>query len=335
MFGVRPAEEELQSIFSWRRLPIIRDQPWVGAYTPNALEPVRDGLFVRAPAGDAIAFPENERQMLVTTDENGTPLDDEGRRLIEVQNSAAAAAHRNVADDYTVVYLPPHFKYRVMVFTLYLWVTGVFLATAAVGTPILFGRLVLDQLVGRAAHDGYSFIIGASSFWAFVTVWNFVNKRYRGLQIMRRVWRDARAIPLAFRTAETQLDISSLDPLYLEIGRIMIWIGKIVILAITLGFVIPLFLALVVELYIILPIRIGLFVAEERTPTVYIWEDWALGLVLFNISLRMARLQNPPAIVAAWDAVSDDSSCCCRFTHSMISFRLLIMVLLVLTSTRR
>ncbi|KAF8327196.1 uncharacterized protein EI90DRAFT_2975197 [Cantharellus anzutake] len=316
MFGQRVAEEEQQSVFSWRRLPLIRNRPWAAVHAANQPAPVRDGSFVRAPAGDSIAFPENERQMLVTTDENGNPLDDEGRRLIEVQDAAALAAHRTVADDYTVLYLPPNFKYRIMAFIMYLWLTSVGIATVAVDTPILFGRLLLDRLVGHATHDGYSFIIGASSFWALITFGRFVVRQYQGVQDLRQTWRATWQLGNA-RPDTTALGV---DPLYTEIGHGVVWIGKLAVLTIALGFIIPLLLALVVELYIILPIRIGLFPMEQRAPTIYIWEDWALGLVLFNIALRMARLQNPPAIVAAWDAMVDNGVTFLDFHHAMVHF---------------
>src|SRR5258708_6318227 len=211
-----------------------------------------------------------------------------------------------------------------MAFILYLWVTGVFLGAVAVGVPVLLGRLVLDRLVGHTSHDGYSFTIGASSLWAFVTARSFVIERYRSLQAVRRGWwatRPVRSIATRFRTTEGPLEIPSVDPLYYEIGRIVMFIGKIAILTVTLGLVIPLLLALVVELYIILPVRIGVFAAEERTPTIYIWEDWALGLVLCNVAIRMARLQNPPAIVAAWDTVSDNVSS--RYSRYQCSINIL------------
>jgi len=137
------------------------------------------------------------------------------------------------------------------------------------------------------------------------------------------VWRAARtnrSAATGSQTIEGQSEIPSIDPLYLEIGRIIISIGKIAFLAITLGLVIPLLLALVVELYIILPVRIDLSTVEAQKPTIYIWEDWALGLVLFNIALRIARLQNPPVIVAAWDTIVENGVAGLDFRQAMTEF---------------
>jgi E3 ubiquitin-protein ligase MARCH6 len=303
MFGYRVADEEEASIFSWRRLPYIRDLAWVANNQDQGVR-VRDGGFARSPAGDTIAFPEKERQMLVTTDENGVPLDDEGRRLIEIQNESAAKANRNVAEDYQVVYLPPHFKYRVSAFILYLWFTSICCATIAIGVPILLGRFVLDLCMSLPMHDGYSFIVGGCIIWAGVMVGQSALQQYRQLQLQRRIYR----LAAEARRSSGLPAGAQWDPFFVALVRAVIRLVKMAWLALALGLVLPILLAVMIQLYLILPIRVGILPdTEGHAPTIHVWEDWALGLVLANVSLRMARLQPPTAILRAWDTVSNVS----------------------------
>ncbi|KAF9506397.1 hypothetical protein BS47DRAFT_1385606 [Hydnum rufescens UP504] len=259
MFGYRVVDEEEASVFTWRRLPYLRNFAWVGTNQDQEAR-VRDGGFARAPAGDTIAFPDKERQMLVSTNEHGAPLDDEGRRLIETQNEAAAKANRNVAEDYQVVYLPPHFKYRVSVFITYLWFTAVCCVTVVVGTPIL---------IGRPMHDGYSFIVGGCILWAAVMVGRSAIKQYRGLQVQRRVHR----LAAEARRSSGLPARARWDPIFVALVRSVIWLGNLAWIGLALGLVLPILLGVMMQFYIILPIRVGFFPETEgRAPTIHAWD---------------------------------------------------------------
>src|SRR5258708_34679911 len=116
-----------------------------------------------------------------------------------------------------------------MAFILYLWVTGVFLGAVAVGVPVLLGRLVLDRLVGHTTHDGYSFTIGASSLWAFVTARSFVIERYRSLQAVRRGWlasRTGSSVAPGFWAAPGPPELPRVCPLHFEICRFAMFLWK-------------------------------------------------------------------------------------------------------------
>ena len=71
-----------------------------------------------------------------------------------------------------------------------------------------------------------------------------------------------------------------------------------------LGFVIPLLKATVLQLYILLPIRVGIYPRSEGSvTTLHIWEDWALGCVLAAIMVRIGRMQPMGPLLRAWDTV--------------------------------
>lgn len=70
----------------------------------------------------------------------------------------------NIDEDYTVVYIPPYFKYRITSFILVVWSVCVAIAAVLAG-PALLGRMFLPLFTTRRVHDVYSFVIGFHLLW--------------------------------------------------------------------------------------------------------------------------------------------------------------------------
>jgi E3 ubiquitin-protein ligase MARCH6 len=298
LFGDRVVEEEVGSRFTWRRLPLIRDLAWVRR---DEVELPDDGGFARVPASDSVVFPENLKQMLISTNEAGAPLDDRGAELIQAQDEAARKAHRDPAEDYQIVYLPPSFTRRVMAFMLYLWATGSAITVVALGTPILLGRRILDQIPGMPVHDGYSFLVGSMAAWAAAVIFGFLSRRYTEIRERRATNRASIAKAPHWEWAKLTADLYLGGAL-----RTFIWAFNHIITWTMLGFVIPLLMATVLQLYILLPIRVGIYPRSEGlVTTLHIWEDWALGCVLAAIMVRIGRMQPMGPLLRAWDTVRD------------------------------
>lgn len=296
LFGERVIEEEEGSRFTWRRLPLVRDLALVRR---DGVRLADDGGFARVPASDTVALPEHSKQMLVPTNEAGAPLDDRGIEVIEAQNEAARKAHRDPAEDYQVVYLPPNFTKRVMAFVSYLWLTGACMSVIILGTPILVGRRILDLFPGLPVHDGYSFLIGVTGILLVTKVLDFLSDSVRDIRYERR-------IRLGAGDASTADGFTFWVDLYLGgTLRVVLWALKHVAIWTMLGFALPLLMATVLELYIVLPIRTGMYPSTEGSVvTLHIWEDWALGCILATILVRMAPMQPRTPLVVAWDEVS-------------------------------
>jgi len=64
---------------------------------------------------------------------------------------------------------------------------------------------------------------------------------------------------------------------------------KLVYLLFWFDLILPMLLALVVELYIVIPAR--LVFQPDLHLTLHIWEDWALGVVLGKVLIRVHRFQ--------------------------------------------
>ncbi|CAL1715156.1 unnamed protein product [Somion occarium] len=264
MFGDRyPMEEFTPKHWSWKRL-ILR--PGIELLDDEA---IHDGTFWRVPNHDNIAQVRNERA-IVEVDENGLPRDAEGHRLMALLDVEASRAKRDVKTDYTIVYVPPDFRRRVMTFIVCLWLIGAVILAGSLALPILIGRSFFELFTSRPIHDGYSFIAGFYLLWACWLVVMAAERMDRRRQ--RRGGDEPRA----------RL------PLYLA-KRGLLWLAKVLYLGFFLGVVIPTLVALVVELYIVLPVRHAY--NPDMELRIRIVDMWALGLLYSKIALRAHRVQ--------------------------------------------
>ncbi|KAI9440783.1 hypothetical protein H4582DRAFT_2110852 [Lactarius indigo] len=230
---------------------------------------------------DNVAVPRDMRAT-ARVDVTGIPVDDEAQRLIMAQDAEAEKAKRNPKDDYTVVYIPPHFQYRVGLFIFALWVVGCVFITAAVSMPILLGRGVFNLFTRRQMHDGYSFLVGAYTLWGCWVVGHTLDRmekrrQRRGADESRGNW-----------------------PLYF-LKRSILWLAKISYIVFFVGIVIPALVGLVVELYMIMPIRLSL--NPDLVPNIRAADMWALGIIYAKIILHAQRLRPLNRITAGFNHI--------------------------------
>lgn len=278
MFGGRHSDEE-------------RDLPHIGWFRiRNPGGKVEDGgllshgSYRRVPNSDNVAVPRDMRAT-AKVDVNGLPIDDEARGLIAAQDAEAEKAKRNPKEDYTVVYIPSHFQYRIGLFILALWVIGCVFVTAAVSAPILLGRGVFNLFTDRQMHDGYAFLVGFYALWGCWVVGHAVERMDRRRQ--RRSADDSRGN----------------WPLYF-LKRSVLWLAKISYIIFSVGIIIPALLGLVVELYIVMPIRLSL--NPDLVPNVRVVDMWALGIIYAKIALHANRLRPLNRITAGFNHVRFD-----------------------------
>ena len=266
-FGGRHREEEYTPK-TWRGLLY---RPDIDMIDTNA---VQDGTFRRVPATDNLALPRDMRATVAVT-EDGEPVDDAARQLMELQNIEATKAKRTIKDDYMIVYIPPSFRYRVIGFITLLWIFGAVLLGFGVALPIQLGRSFFRLFTSREVHDGYSFIIG------FYLVW--------------MCYLFARAIDrLDKRRQRRGGDGPRADLYILVMKRGLLWVAKIAYMILSMGVVIPVLLAIVIDLYIVLPIRFTL--DPTLMPRIRIVDTWALGLLYAKIAFHAHRIQPPNRI---------------------------------------
>ncbi|KAJ7780224.1 hypothetical protein DFH07DRAFT_729968 [Mycena maculata] len=273
-FGGRHPHEEYSS---WH---------WSMIISEDLTDPsnVKDGSFRRVPATDNISLPRDMRATAAVT-EHGEPIDEEARGLIVMQDEETVKAKRVVHEDYIVVYIPPHFRYRVVLFIAIIWVLGAIFLGVVFALPIQLGRSFFGLVVARHVHDGYSFIAGVYLLWACYLIGRAVDRLDKRRQ--RRGGDEPRA-----------------DLRLLVIKRGLLWIAKISYMVLFLGIVVPTLISLVVDLYIILPIRLSL--NPTLVPRIRIVDSWAMGLLYSKIILHIIRTQPPNPITRGMQHVTNN-----------------------------
>jgi len=240
-------------------------------------EDILDGTFRRVPATDNLALPRDMRATAAVTP-NGEPFDEAARELMALQNVEALKAKHNVRDDYTVVYIPPNFRWRIITFITLLWVIGAICIGFAIAVPLSLGRSFFRLFTPRDVHDGYSFIIGFYLIWVSYLIARAVDKLERSRK--RKNDDDGPRAELGLLVAK----------------RGLLWMAKIAYMTFALGIVVPTLLAVVIDLYIVLPFRFSL--NPEMVPRIRIVDQWSLGLLYAKIGVYVQRVQPPNRISA-------------------------------------
>ncbi|TFY72452.1 hypothetical protein EVG20_g549 [Dentipellis fragilis] len=261
MFGDRHPNEET-SDRQWTWLPSRKAGTDV-AHDDAAF----DGSYRRVPATDNVVLPRDMRAT-AEVDVNGEPVDDVARNLMKLQNAEADRVKRNWKEDYTVVYIPPNFRYRLMALIFALWMLGTVFIAISIAAPIHFGRQFFALFTKKEVHDGYSFFVGFYTLWACFAFGHTINRMER-----RRNRRGAE---------EPRADW----PLFL-LKRSVLWTAKVSYMFVFLGVIIPILVALVMELYVVLPLRF--LITPSMTPRIRIVDMWALGIIYIKVALRVHR----------------------------------------------
>ena len=263
MFGERhPAEEVVsEGLFNFR-----------SKHTdgPSTREAPKEGGWRRVPANDNVAIVRGMRATVEVT-EDGKPINDAEARLLKLQNAEAERHRRNIDEDYTVVHIPPYFKYRILIFILAVWSVCCVAIAAMLAGPVLLGRRFFLLFTAREVHDGYSFLIGFHLLWGCWLVAQAVERLDRHRQ--RR-----------------EYGSRALWPLFL-VKRSSLWLAQASYMAFFLVFVIPTLIALVMEVYVLLPVK--LVYDPEMVVRVKLVEMWVLGLFYTKIILRLPGFEAP------------------------------------------
>lgn len=267
MFGDRRRDEESSRVY----------KTWVAFFRRSAKDNEEmvvtwDGNFRRVPASDNIALP---RDMRATAEvrEDGTPLNEKAAALIASQNAEAIKAKRDVKNDYIVVYFPPRFRMRIIAFVMAVWTIMAVVAAIFIAVPAQVGRHFFAAISLSSVHDGYSFLAGFYILWACCLIAKATESMDRRRQ---RLTGDGPRAEFAVYFAKQSV----------------LWVIKMAYMAIFFGVLIPTLLGLVIDLYIVLPIRLTLY--PTMVPTIRLVDMWSLGLVYCKIAIRLRRrLQLP------------------------------------------
>ncbi len=236
---------------------------------------VPEGRFVRAPASDQVKIPKGGRVFLDVTEMHSIPGSEEKD---QAENQAMRVLYPT--DQYQLVYVPPHFRVRVFLFILFIWI---FAAVTGVGItimPLVFGRCMFRLLIPAhiRINDIYAFSIGiyilGSLSYVVLHAPVIVNRLKHFLHdtVAKLSNEDAvqRAAAVAYRA------------------------GKILYAYFFLLLVFPLLASTIVELYLLIPLHTYMYPGgwpvtshgEAPRHTIRVIQTWTLGLLYLKLAAR-------------------------------------------------
>ncbi|KAI8721295.1 hypothetical protein NCS52_00576700 [Fusarium sp. LHS14.1] len=233
----------------------------------------QSGHFVRAPASDRVKIPKGKRVFL--------EVDERGRRKDKQDDTDLYAGPQ-----YQMVYIPPHFRARIFLFILFIWVFAAITGVGFTIIPLVFGRRMFKMLIPEhiRTNDIYAFSIGVyllgSVAYLVFHIRSVCSNVQRGAQ---KSWEWLTAGEIGWRTA-----------------AVLLRGAKLVYAYFFLLVVFPLLVSGLLELYLAIPLHTYMYPptaasvqasreggSEASRHTVRVIQAWTLGLLYLKLGARM------------------------------------------------
>lgn len=268
----------LRSIYNWWFRKCARGLSLSDFLFGEVFEDERlHGRYVRAPASDQVRIPKGARVFIAIHESersDGLPVGD-------------TSAHGRNNEHYSRVHLPAWFRVRLGLFVFCLWALTAAMGLAATILPLLFGRYAFSVLVDSESlpNDVYAFAFGVFALSALGYV---AFKSRQALHLLATSLRSER-----FDTATT------LAHLGISIRRA----ASVIYTYFALGVVVPTTFAIVLDLYLLMPLHAYRSTATSATTTVpphaiRLLHDWTLGLLYLRLARRILIHRAPTSRVA-------------------------------------
>lgn len=254
--------------------------------TANDVDFVRDGRYVRAPGSDQVRLPKGSNVFLEVTSENertdGLLDRDEG-------------VHGRKSELFKLVYIPPHFRSRISVFIILIWL---FAAVTGVGitiVPLVFGRYIFARIIPEHVqkNDVYAFSIGTYILGSIL--YAAINLQ-KGIRYLRS------SIRQCDTNTPSQVWAAAKSLTYRGI-RLFYFYSAILL-------VLPVLFALTLEFYAIIPLHTYFFSPSSTTGpqdhTIHFVQSWTLGLLYVKLSTRLIAWYDNSRPAEALRAVTRD-----------------------------
>jgi E3 ubiquitin-protein ligase MARCH6 len=239
----------------------------------DANQLTQSGHFVRAPASDRVKIPKGKKVFL--------EVDERGRRKDKQDDTDLYAGPQ-----YQMVYIPPHFRARIFLFILFIWVFAAITGVGFTIIPLVFGRRMFKMLIPEhiRTNDIYAFSIGVyllgSLAYLVFHIRSVCSNVQRGAQ---KSWEWLTAGEIGWRTA-----------------TVLLRGAKLVYAYFFLLVVFPLLVSGLLELYLAIPLHTYMYPptaasvqasreggSEASRHTVRVIQAWTLGLLYLKLGARM------------------------------------------------
>lgn len=236
---------------------------------------IPDGRFVRTPASDQVKIPKGRNVFL--------DVDEYNMRHDNMMDTDIYSTNQ-----YQLVYVPPHFRVRVFLFILFIWIFAAVTGVSITIVPLIFGRWMFKLLIPQhiRTNDVYAFSIGIYLLGSAAYALFHARSIYAQLTT-------------AVRSAFPHDAIQRVFDIILRIARVVYAYFFVLI-------VFPLLVASVVELYALIPLNELMYslllteegrkslasgTAKEVNPvhTIRVVQMWTLGLLYLKQSSRLLQ----------------------------------------------
>ncbi|PYH45865.1 E3 ubiquitin-protein ligase SSM4 [Aspergillus saccharolyticus JOP 1030-1] len=239
---------------------------------------IRDGRYVRAPASDQVRIPKGNRVFVEVTENNerldGLPDTDQG-------------LHGRANEMFTKVYVPPNFRTRIAAFILLIWL---FAAATGVGItvlPLIIGRKIMNlSFPHRPMNDIYAFSTGLSIVGTAAYI-GFYSRTY-------------------FAMAKERLAVYLQSPqqVFLGIKNALYDVVRLIYLFTAFSVMLPSALALVMELYLLVPVHT--YLGGPQAHVIHFIQDWTLGVLYVQMAVKFVLWNSRSRQAAALNAIFRD-----------------------------
>ncbi|KAH8425528.1 E3 ubiquitin-protein ligase SSM4 [Aspergillus melleus] len=239
----------------------------------------RDGRFVRAPASDQVRIPKGSQVFLEVSESN---------ERVDGATDVDEGLHGRKNDMFTKVYVPPFFRSRIAAFILLIWV---FAAATGVGTtiiPLIVGRkLMSSYFPNRPLNDIYAFSIGICIVGGVVFVaWYCKNRAASVKDRLGPYLQSPRQACLGL----TNVAMNGLRLIYIFTA---------------FSVVLPSLFALVVELYVLVPVHT--YLGGTQAHVIHFVQDWTLGVLYVQMAVKFVLWNSASRPAAALNGIFRDS----------------------------
>lgn len=264
-----------------------------------------DGRFVRAPASDQVKIPKGKTVFLDVTDVGTLTRELEDTAVGRTADQSANGANGTLGTpgassgaldvyhgkQYQLVYIPPHFRTRVLLFIASIWLFAAVTGVTFTIVPLLFGRRLFRLVlpVDVRTNDIYAFsigiyVLGSASYFVFharpvlVRLASVVQSKLASATVRNAANVAAQAVQRA---------------------------AELVYAYFFILIVFPVIATALVELYALIPLHTYMYppgadgTGNASHHTIRIIQSWTLGLLYLKVSTRTITVWYPETRLAS------------------------------------
>ncbi len=216
---------------------------------------LREGRYVRTPASDQVRIPKGGHTFL--------EVDEAGNRVDGVAETDEGLHGRNNSK-FATIYIPPSFRLRVCTFLGLLWLFAAATGVCFTVVPLVFGRYVFSNIFPfhPRMNDVYAFCIGVNILGGV------------GFALV-----NARAILQQLQHTLVPTRESNPSKILRRNARYALRLARLLYTYTAFGFLLPGLVALVVELYVVVPLHTFFSTGVADRHVIYLIQDWTLGVL--------------------------------------------------------